>query len=78
MSKDFCVIEIGEGWAVRRQGERMLVSVHDTSKEAEHSALKLARKDGCEVLVQQRDGKYRRAIPTPVGAASARTAPSRR
>jgi len=78
MKKDLCVIEIGEGWAVRRQGELMLVSVHDTPKEAEHAALKIARKESCEVLVQDRNGKYRRSVPTPLPPAKAGKEPKER
>ena len=63
MSKDLRVIEIGEGWAVRREGELTLISTHDSPQEAEHAALKVAQKDGVGVLVQGRDGRYRRTMP---------------
>lgn len=63
MGKDLRVIEIGEGWAVRREGQLTLLSTHDSQQEAEHAALKVAKKDGVGVLVQGRDGRYRRTLP---------------
>jgi hypothetical protein len=63
MGKDLRVIEIGEGWAVRREGQLTLLSTHDSQQEAEHAALKAAKKDGVGVLVQGRDGRYRRTLP---------------
>lgn len=64
--KDLQVIEIGEGWAVRRHGELRLLSTHDTPQEAEHAALRIAQREGTEVLVQQRDGTYRRSKAPPL------------
>ena len=62
--KDMCVIEIGEGWAVRREGELTLVSVHDTAEEATLAAIAHAQREGCGVLVQGREGRYRE-VPVP-------------
>lgn len=63
MVKDIRVIEIGEGWAVRREGELTLVSTHDTQQEAEAAAMALAREEGASVLVQGRDGRFTRTKP---------------
>ncbi|MBI5610547.1 MAG: DUF2188 domain-containing protein [Deltaproteobacteria bacterium] len=63
MLRELCVIEIGEGWAVRRQGELRLISVHDTEQQAIHAALRQAWDEQVDVLIQQRNGSYLRRKP---------------
>lgn len=60
--RELCVIEIGEGWAIRRMGELKLIAVFDTQQQALHAALRMAWDDQCDVLVQQRNG-YQRLKP---------------
>jgi len=71
MPKDLQVIEVGEGWIVRREGELMIVSMHDTQQEAIEAARKLAEIEGVHVLVQGRDGRYRPA-PGPTARPAGR------
>lgn len=60
--RELCVIEVGEGWAIRRMGELRLIASFETQQQALHAALGLAWKDQCDVLVQQRGG-YQRLKP---------------
>lgn len=60
--QELCVIEVGEGWAIRRMGELKLIARFDTQQQALHAALGQAWKDQCDVLVQQRGG-YQRLKP---------------
>lgn len=63
MKRDFQVIEIGHGFAVRRAGDLRLVSVHETQTEAEHAALRLAWEEGVEVVCSQPGGRLTRLRP---------------
>lgn len=63
MLRELCVIEIGDGWAVRRMGELKLVSTHDTQQQAIHAALRQAWDEQVDVLIQQRNGSYLRRKP---------------
>jgi hypothetical protein len=63
MKRDLQVIEIGHGWAVRRQGDLRLLSAHESRLEAEHAALRQAWEDSVEVLVSLPDGRIVRMRP---------------
>lgn len=64
---ELCVIEVGDGWAIRRTGELRLIASFETQQQALHAALGMAWKDQCDVLVQQRGGyqRLKPAAPAP-------------
>lgn len=62
-ARELCVIEIGDGWAVRWRGELRLVASFETMRQALNAALHKAWEDQVDVLVQQRDGTFNRMRP---------------
>ena len=59
--KNLQVIEVGEGWVVRREGLLPILSMHDDEHEAVEVALAMAAREGVKVYVQGRDGRFRLA-----------------
>ncbi len=62
-ARELCVIEIGEGWAIRWRGELRLVATFETMRQALNAALHQAWQEKVDVLVQQRDGSFNRMRP---------------
>ncbi|MBM4344972.1 MAG: DUF2188 domain-containing protein [Deltaproteobacteria bacterium] len=65
LARELCVIEIGEGWAIRWRGELRLVGTFETMRQALNAALHQAWQQKVDVLVQQRDGSFHRMRPLP-------------
>ena len=61
--RELCVIQTGEGYAVRWRGELRLVATFDTQRQALNAALHRAWQDQVDVLVQQKDGTFNRMRP---------------
>ena len=57
--KNQWVVPVAGGWAVRGEGNKKLTRITDTQKEAIDIAIDIARKQGSEVVVQDRQGKIR-------------------
>ncbi len=61
--RELCVIEIGDGWAIRWRGELRLLATFETMRQALNAALHQAWQAKVDVLVQQRDGSMHRMRP---------------
>jgi len=64
-ARELCVIEVGDGWALRWRGELRLVATFDAQRPALNAALHLAWREKADVLVQRRNGTYDRMRPLP-------------
>lgn len=59
MGKNQWVVRYGKQWAVRGEGNSRVSSVHDSQADAERAAIRKAKKEKSEVIVQGRDTKIR-------------------
>ena len=57
--KNQWVVRHPDGWAVKGEGNSKATKVTKTQKEAIEAAIDLARKQGSEVVVQNRHGQIR-------------------
>ena len=61
--RELCVIEIGDGFALRWRGELRLVAVFESQRQAMNAGLQLAWREQVDVLVQRKNGSYDRLRP---------------
>lgn len=55
--KDLHVVPHPDGWAVRREGNERVSSVHDTKQDALNQGREQARRDRVELVIHRRDGR---------------------
>lgn len=55
--KHIHVIPRNGSWIVRREGDNRLISTHNTKREAEAAARKIARNTQGELVIHNRDGR---------------------
>lgn len=48
-----------DGWAVTKEGNKKATSVHPTQKQAEDKGRNIARKEGAEFYLHNKQGKIR-------------------
>ena len=53
------VVPHPRGWAVKPEGGKRASSVHDTQRQAIDRAREIAKKQGVELFVHGRDGRFR-------------------
>ncbi len=56
------VIPHDNSWAVRREGECKISSVHNTQRDAIAAAKKIAQKENGQLLIHARDGRIRERV----------------
>jgi len=61
MSKNQYVVRNGNNWGVRGEGNSRLTSKHGTQAEAIKAGRSIARNQGAELRIQNREGKFREA-----------------
>ncbi len=59
MGKNQHVVQRGSHWGVLGEGNSRLTSTHKTQDAAGRAAIRIAKKEGSEVIVHGRDGKIR-------------------
>jgi hypothetical protein len=59
MGKNQHVVPTGDRWGVRGEGNSRLTSVHDTQREAEADATRIARNQHSELLIHGENGQIR-------------------
>lgn len=57
MAKNKWVVPVGSKWGVKEEGKSRPSSIHSTKEAARKEAIKKAKQDGAEVIVQGKDGK---------------------
>lgn len=59
MGKNQHVVPRDKGWAVKSEGSSKASTIKPTQQKAIESAVKIAKKEGSEVVIHGKDGKIR-------------------
>lgn len=59
MGRNQHVVPYGDQWAVRKEGNTRITSIHRTKRDAIHIARRVASRGSSEVVIHGKDGRIR-------------------